>query len=143
MSAQNACDLIFCMALCALPATLCVLHGRRSPLVSGIRRVLIACGIVSLAGWVLCALDMWIAIHVFDDCPDNGFAIFCGYLLSWAYVWVLAIPVFVVYGVLRGASGLVARVSGKGEQKRVPIWEVVLFLLISVAALPILLTLKP
>lgn len=143
MTLQNVYDLIFCVALCALPAVLCVLHERRSPLVSGTKRVLIACGVVSLIGWALCASCLWVDIHVFDDYPDNGFVVACAYLFGWAYVWFFAIPISVIYGLLRGVCAVVERVSGKRGKNHLPVWAVVVFVLISVVALPVLMCLNP
>ena len=69
-------------------------------------RWMIPFGLMTLGGWAAVAAKMWIDLRLGHG-PENGFAIFCAYVLGWMYIWLTMIPVGTVYVIFRVVLQLV------------------------------------
>lgn len=82
-------------ATMTLPLLLFALHWWKPHLFKGFARVFSAAVIISVLGWLLVNLSLFLVP------PDNGFASHTAFFLGWAYIWLLIIPACVVYLLLR------------------------------------------
>lgn len=136
---NNLAELAFCVALCALPVTFCVLVWRRSSLVDSFWKVLAAVVVISLGGWAIVVGSM--------GCGERGFPLFCAATFGWAYVWFVGIPVLLFSFLLRCVFGLGwtirRRLARRELERRRAIWGPVILVLVAGIVFPYLLTIRP
>ena len=83
-----------------VPIAMCLWHWYRPDHFRGLRWVIPA-GLLSLVGWIVVAVSMWIDCHT-GHYPENGFAVACAYVLGWSYIWFFMVPIGTVYLLFRG-----------------------------------------
>ena len=130
------------MSLSSIPMTLCLLIWYKSSMVRSIPRLLLAIVFLSLFGWVFVAAGC-----LFGPMPDNGFAIVCGILFGWAYVWILGLPILLVSFGLQFVFAFGWWVRRKISRREIktgkPFWGVAILVFFSLVIYPVVISVKP
>lgn len=87
----------------SIPILLFALHWWKPQLFKGFARIFSAVVIISVLSWILVNFSLFLVP------PDNGFASHAAFFLGWAYIWLLIIPLGVVYLLLRLLAMLILK----------------------------------